>query len=290
VGQLLEHRRLSTALGIEIVGLDLRRELTGEQTRELVRLMGREHLLVFRGQQLTADDQIRVIGQFGEVDDECGDGLKSYLISNARSDGQLGEVALAFHSDWTWTTVPVVVASLYAETVGGPCVPTRFSNAARAFEALPEDLKARLAGRLAVHLNYRPTVMRTDYSTRLRLADLPADASLLEAPRASHPVVLADPFSGASLLFVNEYFTSHIIDMPLEESEALLTELFGRLRAPDNIYEHPWEEGDLVVWNNLAVQHGRRAFVGLGAHRTLRRVSTSENGLSPMTAVGLSTA
>jgi taurine dioxygenase len=90
------------------------------------------------------------------------------------------------------------------------------------------------------------------------------------------------------VLFVNSFYTSHLVDVPLEEGEAILTDLFARLRAADNVYEHAWQPGDLVVWDNFAVQHARPPFHGTSARRTLRRVSTTEQGVSPVRAVGIS--
>ena len=283
----LTQRRLSSALGVEVLGLDLRRDPIEAYGSHLLRLVADEHLVVVRGQALALEDQVRILGLFGAVDDELGDGMPSYYVSNARADGQLGEVELLFHSDWTWTPAPVVVASLYAEEIAGACVPTRFANAARAYARLPQALKARLAPLRAVHLSYRPTVVEEAYSTRRRLADLPADVTFADAPRTTQPVVGADPLSGEPVLFVNSFYTSHIVELPLDESEALLTDLFERLRAADNVYEHAWTQGDLVLWDNFAVQHARPAFHGSGARRTLRRVSTTERGVSPARAIGI---
>jgi taurine dioxygenase len=287
MAQTFTHRRLSSALGVEVLGLDLVRDEIEASGDGLTQLLADEHLLVFPGQDLTPDDQVRIVSLFGIVDDELGDGMPSYYISNARTDGQLGEVELLFHSDWTWTPSPVVVASLYAEEIGGPCPPTRFANTARAFDRLPGDLKARLAPLRAVHMSYQPTVVHEAYSTRRRLPDLPADLPFEQAPHTTQPVVIADPLSGAPVLFVNSFYTSHIVDLPLDESEALLVDLFERLRAPDNVYEHEWRRGDLVVWDNYAVQHARAAFHGVGARRTLRRVSTTDQGTSPVRAIGI---
>jgi alpha-ketoglutarate-dependent taurine dioxygenase len=287
MAQALAHRRLSAALGVEVVGVDLR-ETSEAELAELGGLLAAEHLVVVRGQELTADDQVRVVGRFGTVDDELGDGAPSYYISNARPDGQLGEVELRFHSDWTWTPAPVVVASLYAEEIAGPCPPTRFANTARALAQLPAEVRERVASLEAVHLSYQPAVVHDAYSTRRRLPDLPADVAFAEAPHTTQPVVAADPLSGEPVLFVNSFYTSHLVDVPLDEGEALLADLFARIQAPDNVYEHAWTPGDLVLWDNFAVQHARAPFQGTGARRTLRRVSTTARGESPVRAVGIS--
>ena len=61
------------------------------------------------------------------------------------------------------------------------------------------------------------------------------------------------------------------IDDP-EESEALLQELFAHLYGPANTFEHAWRSGDLVAWDNLAVQHARGPVQQDGPTRTLRKV------------------
>src|SRR5262245_55852424 len=126
----LATRRLSPQLGVEVTGLDLAK-LTDDDGDALVRLLDDELLVVVRGQQLSTDDQVAVMRCFGTSCDEIGDGTQSYYVSNVRADGTLGETPLVLHSDWTWTSVPVFVASLYGEEVSGPAAPTRFASAAR---------------------------------------------------------------------------------------------------------------------------------------------------------------
>jgi alpha-ketoglutarate-dependent taurine dioxygenase len=287
MAQTLTHRKLSDALGVEVLGVDLRTDPAAVWGPLLARLLAEEHLVVVRGQELSAEDQVRIVSRFGPVDDELGDGSPTYYISNTRPDGQLGEIELIFHCDWTWTSAPVVVASLYAEEITGPCPATRFANAARAHDRLPDELKDRLAPLEAVHMSYQPTVVHEAYCTRRRLPDLPQDVPFEDAPHTTQPVVAADRLSGRPVLFVNSFYTSHVVGLPLDESEALLVDLFGRIAAPDNVYEHEWTAGDLVLWDNWAVQHGRAPFHGTGARRTLRRVSTTEQGESPVRAIGI---
>jgi taurine dioxygenase len=66
--------------------------------------------------------------------------------------------------------------------------------------------------------------------------------------------------------------TSHVVGLPPEESEALIQELFSRLYADDNIYSHSWQTNDLIIWDNLALQHCRPAPMG-STTRHLRRQS-----------------
>ena len=76
----------------------------------------------------------------------------------------------------------------------------------------------------------------------------------------------------STALAVSEQQSDRILDWPAERSEAVLAELCARLYAADNVVSHEWRTGDLVVWDNLALQHGRPAITGPG-ERTLRRVA-----------------
>jgi alpha-ketoglutarate-dependent taurine dioxygenase len=281
-----ETRRLSPQLGVEATGLDLSR-LTDDDAGALVRLLDEELLVVVHDQVLPTDEQVRFMRRFGDIADELGNGTSSYYISNVRPDGTLGETPLVLHSDWTWTSVPVFVVSLYGEEVSGPAAPTRFGNAVRACASLADATRARLDGLHAVHLFHNEAQSAAVRGiTRHRLDELLGRASGTPVPHVTQPVVLAHPRTGVPVLFVNALWTSHVVELPVDESEALLDELFAAIAAPENVYEHQWRQGDCVIWDNLAVQHGRPGFEGLGARRSLRRVSTSTGGASPMAAAG----
>ena len=66
--------------------------------------------------------------------------------------------------------------------------------------------------------------------------------------------------------------TSRVVELPDDESEALLQELFDVLYDPTEVYEHTWQVGDLVVFDNLALQHARGNVLADGPARTLRKV------------------
>lgn len=80
---------------------------------------------------------------------------------------------------------------------------------------------------------------------------------------------MTHPTSGEELLYVSAMQTDSIVGLPEAESEELLARCWARLHASDNVYEHVWSPGDLLVWDNLALQHARDAVHG---RRTLRRV------------------
>jgi taurine dioxygenase len=139
---------------------------------------------------------------------------------------------------------------------------TIFVNSVRAYERLPDALKQRIATLHARHV-YDP---RNDYGMRrFRLADVP------DGLTAVHPVVLTHPTTRRPLLFVNELMTDSIVELDPDQSEELLHELFAAFDDPAIVYHHRWQVGDLVVWDNLALQHGRTE-IPVGARRSLRRI------------------
>jgi taurine dioxygenase len=267
----MEVLALSPALGVEIRGLDLREALDESTIAELTKLFQRNHLLLFRDQKISGADQVRVVGHFGRLLDESRDRSGYTFVSNVRADGAIREGALLFHSDLAFTDHPLNGISLYALEVPADGAPTRWANAARAARRLPETLRRALAGRDAIHV-FDLRDSRGD--RRFRVADLPPTA-----PRAQHPVLFANPDTGEESLFISEMQTDAIVGLDADESECILTELFAVLYDEGNIYEHRWHVGDLAVWDNFALQHGR----GVPPNdqpRTLRRVPLGERGVT----------
>jgi taurine dioxygenase len=70
-----------------------------------------------------------------------------------------------------------------------------------------------------------------------------------------HPVVRTHPATGRKCLYVCEGYTHRILDLPEDESRALLDDLFAHIIKPAFVYRHKWRAGDLLMWDNAAVQH-----------------------------------
>src|SRR4029077_271829 len=101
-----------------------------------------------------------------------------------------------------------------------------------------------------------------------------------EAPRATQRLLYDDPVSGQTSLVVDSLFMDKVVGMDFDESEALRAELHSYLYDPANMYRHDWTVGDLVIWNNVALQHARPELPETG-ERTHRRVSgTLDAGIS----------
>ena len=60
---------------------------------------------------------------------------------------------------------------------------------------------------------------------------------------------------GAVEPYISAGSCSHIVGMDIEEGRALLRELEAFATQPQFVYSHPWQKGDLVVWDNRVTLH-----------------------------------
>jgi taurine dioxygenase len=237
-------------------------QLSGAAERaELLRLFVTDGLLVMRGLSLTMSEQQAFCRTFGPIPDSP---YENFYVSNQRADGFLGNKELQWHNDVPYLPSPYLVGALHAVDVDPDTTSTKFVSGMRAYESLPQSLKERVSGLKALQVRQRTSERRN------RLEDLEAGDLC-----TVHSVVRRQEGTGRPYLFVNENMTACIIGMPDAQSDALLSELFSYLYADEAVYEHKWQPGDLVVWDNLAVQHARGA-VGEGA-RTLQRVTCTRH-------------
>jgi taurine dioxygenase len=246
---------------VAVEDLDLAGDLAPYE-EELRKLLRAHQMLCFRAPDLPGEDQKRLLACFGPLVDESFDGSGWSFVSNVEPGGVLGDGPFLFHSDLEFTPEPLWVLSLYAVELPETPTSTRFANAARAAAHLDADLVSDLDGRTAIHVF---PLLEGRGDERYRVRDLDDGA-----PRAEHPVLLTHPVTGAPVLYVTAMQTDSIVGLTEDESEALLARLWSELYAPDNVYEHEWQVGDLLVWDNLTLQHARGAVSG---RRTLRRVA-----------------
>jgi taurine dioxygenase len=257
----MELRALAAGFGVEAVGVDLLGAASPAADIDSLReAFDRSHLLLLRGEPLQGEVQTAFAARFGTLVPE---GRLWNHVSNVRPDGIVPEGALLFHSDLAFTPSPVHAICLHALEVPSDGAPTRFADAVGAAKRLPSGLQQRLEGRSV--LNVFDFLLPNDRP--MRLAEVDA-----RSPRCEHPVIGTHPRTGAPVVMASEMHTDHIVGLPPSESASLLADLFAVLYDDDNLYEHRWSVGDLVLWDNLALQHGRRD-IPIDEPRTLQRVT-----------------
>jgi taurine dioxygenase len=262
-------RLLSPALGAEILGVDLGDPISGSLKQRLLDTWHEHLAILFRTQTLDEDSQVRFAETFGapaKITSSRAFSAKHpsvMLISNIREDGNpigaLPDGEMHFHTDQCHQEIPAKATLLYAIEVPSKGGNTLFSNAYSAYEALPEDLKRRIAGRCALNAYTSDTTLRS--------------ASYDDAKSSYwHPVVRTHPATGRKALYVNRLMTREIEGLPREESDAILQRLFDHQEQPRFVYEHVWRPGDLLMWDNRCTLHARTDFSS-GERRLLRRVT-----------------
>lgn len=260
-------RDLTASFGA-VIDFDLRHPLDPTQRRELQDVFATRHLLLFPAQDISYEDQVRLVGYLGPV---LPGGPE--WVSNVRENGLVPEGALLFHSDFIFTAEPSLGLCLYATEVPPRGCPTLFADAVGAAGRLPSELRARVQGRKALNV-FDLSDQRGD--VRFREATLGPETPL--SPRYAHPVLMRHPTTGQELLSVNEMQTDRIIGLDDPESEETIHALWALLYASENTYAQQWRVGDLVVWDNIAVQHGRPA-PPRHEPRTMRRVTMAEHSV-----------
>lgn len=234
-----------------------------------IALFRRHGLLVARGQKLSMQQQRALLSLLGPV--LLREGESGYLSNEG--EHEVVKYALAFHADAAYTEHPFDAIALHAVDVLDNASFTRFASAERACELLPPALLRRLAAHEAELITPGFELLAE------RVCRIPDPEAM---QRAFRPTVLVNPHSGHHYLNVSEMHAARLVRMPWEESRDLLEAVFSYLYRADNLFEHRWRQGDLVAWDNRALQHARGSLVDVG-RRVLQRVIVGTEGAAPHT-------
>jgi alpha-ketoglutarate-dependent taurine dioxygenase len=249
--------RLSSAGGIAITGADLSRPLSPAFRKAILAAFRDHHILVFRHQDLSKDEQLTFTRQFGEVEEHVArhSAVARYglvhTVTNLGEDGRPTTKLTAvgnyhWHTDKSYHAVPSLMTLLHAKELPPEGGDTQFANTAMAYEALSEETKRRIAGLRVVH--------SWAASRRRAGAPPPSEIEMRERPPVEHPLVRTHPETGAKTLYIGNH-ASHILGMSEAEAEALLLDLLEHATRPQFVYTHHWQEGDLVIWDNRCLLH-----------------------------------
>lgn len=259
---------LTPGFGSRVEDIDLTQPLSGADFEQLQELFRERLVLEFHEPTLSAEDQIRFVSTFFPVARQLSGDTVTY-VSNIREDGIGAADRLRFHADYTFSPYPISAICLFAEVVEGDIAPTIYVDLPSATAQLPEELRQRVRDMSVLMVaDFR---LKRDYGLRHRLAELGPDPSRRDYPREVYPILYTDPYSGREIVIASEQLADSVLGLLPEESEALLLELWEVLYRPEHLYTHEWHQGDLVIWNNVALQHGRPEFAK-EAKRSLRRI------------------
>lgn len=257
----------SSACGAEISGVDLTKDLSPDVIRQIQNAWNEHLVLVFRGQELSQEDQLRFAAHFGPLGKrkQAPDQLKErtegvlqldphvLLVSNKMINGvpvgAFGDGDMWYHIDSGYSQRPYAYTFLYGVELPSWGGDTLFSNMYMAYEALPADLKRRIAGKRALHVH--------EYKRNEKVT---VGTDLSNTPHWFHPVVIKHPKTGHPSLFVDRLMTARIEGVSQEESDDILAQLYEIGEREEFVYAHKWQLGDFVMWDNLATIHARTYF------------------------------
>jgi alpha-ketoglutarate-dependent taurine dioxygenase len=263
-------RKLHPAFGLEVIGLDPCVPLDAETCATLRKLFDESGLLLFRdlANDLKFQTYLSEILLGKEVPDPDALALNTCYISNKEPAGAAPFGRLLYHSDQMWSSTDRVdVLSLYGLEVEPPVSPTLFVSAVEAWDSLPKDLRARTKDRVAMQCY--------DVDTYKKRAA--GDSDVLVSTYGGGdafvitPIAYPHPRTGRTILYVCQQTTQKIEGMSADESDELIDALLDHMYAPGKEFAHQWRQGDLVIWDNLTLQHARPNVATGGPVRTLRK-------------------
>lgn len=272
--------RLGTHIAARVDGVDLSQPIDDDLATALQAALTEHLVLVFPGQNLSEDDQIRFAGAFGEVSRHLRpDAMRNtgepaphpavMMVTNERKDGKptgyLPDGEIFYHTDSCFIETPQRAVCLYAMAVPETGGDTIFASACRMYDTLPNKLKARLAGRDAVNsFEFGVSVKTVEKFDRAK------------AVHYSHPAIGIDPRDNRRFLYVNELMTEEIDGLTEAENRETLDSVFAHIRNSPDHYRHRWHIGDLVLWDNRRAQHARTDFPP-DQPRKLRRIPVADD-------------
>lgn len=273
---MLEIKPLSDALGAEVIGLDLSDGLDEATITQLNDAFFEYHLLCFRSAPLTAEAFTTLARHFGHP--------QLQLLRNRRHNGvpevsvlestykspedkpdDLTMVRLSgWHTDDSYFAVPAKATMLQSIEIPDSGGQTKFCNMRKAYDDLAEAQKQRLDGLRAVH----------SYDTMRAPARAVARTKLEEdeTPDVIHPLIRTHEDTGRKAIYFNSNRTDRIVDMERAGSDALLDEIYDHVTQPKYVYEHEWQVGDILLWDNRCLMHAVNVDFPVGQTRLHQRI------------------
>lgn len=270
--------RSGQACGASVTNIDLTQPLDATAVDEIRAAWLEHHVLAFPDQAMTDDDLERFTLAFGGFGDDPFiapiDGRDHIIAVERRADETAPLFAENWHTDWSFQVRPPSGTCLFGVTIPPTGGDTLYINQHAALDAMPDDLRSRLEGKLAVHSargGYAPsgTYGDDDQKTDRSMAIRPSDAAMATQ---LHPIIREHPETGRPGIFGCIGYMIGVDDMSDDEGRDLLFELYAWQTREEFQYCHEWSENMLVMWDNRSVLH--RATGGYDGHDRLLHRTT----------------
>jgi len=246
-------------------------------------------VLRFPRQQLTGRQLKDFSAQFGELEINVASGayqepgvpevmILSNIVENGRPIG-LADAGQGWHTDMSYSRMIAFANVLYGIKIprrdGKPLGATQFSSMHAAYAGLPGEMKERLEGKTVLHdFNKFWEMMRREKGSKRPPL---TEAQRKSKPPVSQPIFLTHPLTGRRVLYANPGYSVRINEMSEQQSEETLEFLFAHQLKPEYIYTSSWEEGDVLMWEDIGTIHNAIADYGPHEHRLIKRCQVMAN-------------
>lgn len=265
-------------VGVRIHDIDLSGPLTADTTLEILRLLHTYRLVVFEGQSLEDHHLCEFAHRFGPPfssnshqvlggAEQCSAVVVVGNQASEFSESYLGHQEVLPHSDHQWLRCPSAASLLYAVDIKPGSSSTTWTDMVAAYALLDDDTKAKIESLQLITYNpfYRPFgSVRSHYVNH--------DTETVLGEVFPHPLVRTHPTTGGKVLYLHAAYEMELVGVGYKEGSSLIESLHQHISAVTCKYEHIWQNGDLVMWDNQATIHYRPAFKEQ-VRRVLKRVT-----------------
>ena len=283
-------------VGVEVSGFDITEPLSDSVAAEMVALWNKHGIVLFRGQNVSPENQITFSRIFGELALHPLAATRSekypelfmlvnepdkekFMTANYKGRDMVGK--LDWHMDLHYTGKPNRGALLRGVVCANEDGLTGFGDLAKAYDALDKETQQLIEN---IDVTYAFSMQRR----HMRYVDLegyepgpfsprkPSDLNYPNFPEVVYPAVVTHPVTGRKILEICEQFLERVVaphraGLSNDEAVDLLQRLVEHTRKPEFHYFHQWQPGDMVLWDNWRAMHcatGTKPGVERVIHRT----------------------
>jgi len=249
---------IAGALGAEIGGVDLARDLSDAVVGEIRRALLEHHVIFFRDQRLSPEQHLAFGRRFGELqvhDFVEGMADNEEILEVRKEADETLNFGGGWHTDVSYLERPALGSVLYAHEVPEYGGDTLFASQHLAYESLSDGMKGLLDGMTAIHSARRPYGVNAPRSFYTGPSSMKFYFTEEAHAEVEHPVIRTHVETGRKSLYVNRTFTIRFKDMTEAESAPLLEYLWEHAVRPEFTCRFRWQKNSIAFWDNRCVQH-----------------------------------
>jgi len=250
---MLKIEKITGAIGAEISGIALSRDLTRDVCDEIYDALINHQVIFFRDQDLSPEAHLQLAKSFGEpepphpVYPHVEDFENIVLLKSGGGDVPDTN---DWHKDMTFKANPPFTSILHAVNVPAVGGDTLWSSTSAAYDNLPDAWKTHLEGLEAMH---DIGTFRNDFYKKGGIEAV--NNALKDTGSAVHKIIDTHPVSGLKYLNVNQSFTRNIVGMIQGESDRILHYLYQHMAKPEFQVRFRWRNNSIAIWDNRITHH-----------------------------------